>query len=221
MDNTRTAENEVNFDRPEADEYTPETSLDQYLNVNVVLWRGGDILKGKVVSRVRGPDGNPVGIKSSNPILDTREYIVEFPDGTEEAYTANVIAECLYSQVDDEGREFVFMEAIIDHKKDGSAVSKDDMHVRSYNGTNRKRMTTQGWKLLVCWKDGSTTWEPLRNLKESNPVEVAEYAVANKLAEEPAFAWWIKDILRRRDRIILKVKSRFKVKIINTVSRYH
>jgi hypothetical protein len=52
---------------------------------------------------------------------------------------------------------------------------------------------------LVSWKDGSTDWIPLKDLKEANPIEVAEYAVANKIAEEPA--------LRRRDRAIKKVKS--------------
>jgi hypothetical protein len=31
----------------------------------------------------------------------------------------------------------------------------------------------------------------LKDLKESNPVEVAEYAVANKIDDEPAFAWWV------------------------------
>ena len=36
---------------------------------------------------------------------------------------------------------------------------------------------------------------------------MAEYAVANKIAEEPAFAWWVRDALRRRDRIIKKFKS--------------
>jgi hypothetical protein len=38
---------------------------------------------------------------------------------------------------------------------------------------------TKGWYLKVRWKEGSTTWEMLRDLKESNPVEVAEYAVTN------------------------------------------
>jgi len=46
-------------------------------------------------------------------------------------------------------------------------------------------------------------------LKESNPVKVAEYAAANKLVEEPAFAWWAKDVLYKRDRIIKKVKLRY------------
>jgi hypothetical protein len=37
------------------------------------------------------------------------------------------------------------------------------------------------------WRDGTTSWE--RNLKESNPVEVADYAVANGINQEAAFAW--------------------------------
>ena len=45
-------------------------------------------------------------------------------------------------------------------------------------------------------------------MKESFPVQTAEYAVANKLVEEPAFAWWIKDILKKQDQILSKVKTR-------------
>ena len=40
-------------------------------------------------------------------------------------------------------------------------------------------------------------------------MELAEYAVANKLVEEPAFVWWVRPVLRRRDRILKKVKSRY------------
>ena len=40
-------------------------------------------------------------------------------------------------------------------------------------------------------------------------MEVVEYAVANKVAEEPAFAWWVRKALRKRDRIIKKVKARY------------
>jgi hypothetical protein len=38
---------------------------------------------------------------------------------------------------------------------------------------------------------------------------VAEYALVNKIVEEPAFAWWVKYVLRKRDCIIRKVKSRY------------
>jgi hypothetical protein len=78
------------------------------------------------------------------------------------------------------------------------------------NGSNRhKRITTKGWKLCVEWKDGPTTWERLADLKESYPIEVAEYAVARDLTEEPAFAWWVTSVLRKRNRIIAAVKRTY------------
>jgi hypothetical protein len=46
-------------------------------------------------------------------------------------------------------------------------------------------------------------------MKESFPVQTAEYAVASKIAEQPAFAWWVRDVLSRRDRIFEKVKFRY------------
>ena len=72
-----------------------------------------------------------------------------------------------------------------------------------------KRKTTKGWSLFVNWKDGSTSWETLKEMKESYPVEVAEYAVNNKIATEPAFHWWVNHVLKRKDRIISKIKSRY------------
>ena len=46
-------------------------------------------------------------------------------------------------------------------------------------------------------------------MKQSYPVETAEYAVNNKIGEEPAFAWWVREALRRRDRVIGKAKTRY------------
>ena len=46
-------------------------------------------------------------------------------------------------------------------------------------------------------------------MKASCPLKVAEYAVANNIEDEPALAWWSKDVLRKRNRIISKVKSRY------------
>jgi hypothetical protein len=34
-------------------------------------------------------------------------------------------------------------------------------------------------------------------MKESYQVQVAEYAVANKIVEQPAFAWWVPYVLRK------------------------
>jgi hypothetical protein len=38
---------------------------------------------------------------------------------------------------------------------------------------------------------------------------VAEYAIANKIVEQPAFAWRAKQTLKKRDRHIKKAKSRY------------
>ena len=58
------------------------------------------------------------------------------------------------------------------------------------HGRARPRITTQSWKLLVEWKNGLTSWVSLKNeIKESFSIETAEYAVANKTSEEPAFIW--------------------------------
>jgi hypothetical protein len=58
-------------------------------------------------------------------------------------------------------------------------------------------------------KDGTTDCLPRKDLKESYPGQVAEYAVTNKIAEQQAFAWWVPYILRKRERIIQKVESRY------------
>jgi hypothetical protein len=52
----------------------------------------------------------------------------------------------------------------------------------------------------------------LADLKESYPVQVAEDAVNNKIVSEPAFTWWVPHVLKKRDRIIQKVKSRLRTR---------
>ena len=44
-------------------------------------------------------DGNPTGTESTNPLVDTRAYVIEFIDGTTETLTAIIIAENLIAQV--------------------------------------------------------------------------------------------------------------------------
>ena len=63
--------------------------------------------------------------------------------------------------------------------------------------------------MLVQWKDGSTTWVSLKDMKESYPVQVAEYCVQYRISAEPAFAWWVPYVLKKRNRIIAKVKCKY------------
>ncbi len=63
-----------------------------------------------------------------------------------------------------------------------------DKYFVTETGTKRMRQTTVGWKFLVEWDNGSRQWIEMKILKESNLVQVAEYAMACNIGEEPAFA---------------------------------
>ena len=192
----------------EADDYTPE-AMDEYLTAEITLPLGGEQVLAKVTGRKKDEDGKPLGKRNQNPMLDSRMYDVEFPDGSTDSFTANIIAENLYAQIDQEGRSYSILKEIMGHRKSEHAVSKDDGTITTKTGQSRKRQTTIGWELEVLWSDTSTSWIPLKDLKDSNPIETAKYAVANKIEEEPAFVWWVRTFLRQRDRIIKKVKSRY------------
>ena len=73
----------------------------------------------------------------------------------------------------------------------------NDAYVPSRSGHISQRHTTKGWEMNVLWKDGSSDWVSLQDMKESFPIQTAEYTVMNKLVEEPTFAWWIKDVLKK------------------------
>jgi hypothetical protein len=145
--------------------------------------------------------GIQLGGAHTKPLLDTHEYKVEYQDGATDTNTANIIAESMYSQVNEDGNSYSLLSDILVNHKSVFEVTN--------NGRQRNRRMTQGWKLLITWKDRSTSWVSLKDLKEPFPVQVAEYAMVNKIVEEqPALAWWAKHVSRKRDRIIKKVKSR-------------
>jgi Reverse transcriptase (RNA-dependent DNA polymerase) len=193
---------------PDADDEGDADTHDQYVGAEVSLPIGDKVMSGKVRGRKRMADGSLIGRSHLNPILDTRTYEVEFPDGQMAELSANVIAQNMYAMCDIEGNQYLLLEGIVDHRKDESAVDRRDMYIQ--RGSNRQmRKTTKGWKLCVEWKDGSTSWERLADLKESNPVEVADYATAKGIDAEPAFAWWVPYTHKRRNRIIAAVTSRY------------
>ncbi len=85
-----------------------------------------------------------------------------------------------------------------------------DKYITTKSGTQRLCQTAVGWKFLVQWANSLCQWIDLKLLKESNPVQVAEYATARNIAEEPAFAWWVPYVLRKWDVIVSAVNSRVK-----------
>jgi hypothetical protein len=123
-----------------------------------------------------------------------------------------MIAENLFAQVDPEGHRHVMFAEIIDHRTNGQELKEEVGFVLTSMGTRRQRETTVGWEILIQWKDGSTTWVPLKDAKEAYPVQLAEYSVATRISNEPAFAWWVPFTLKKRNRIIAKVKSKYWVR---------
>jgi hypothetical protein len=193
-------------DVPDADD-VDDGLMDKYLNAELIFDVGtGHERRGRVVKRAKGTSGEPIGRAHANPLFDTREYVVEFTDGSSENYFANVIAECMYAQIDSEGNQYQLLSEITDHRSDHSAIQIADGFTTSRNGNRVPKATTRGWSLLVSWKDGSSDWMPLKDLKDSYPIQIAEYAMANKIANEPAFNWWVHTVLRKRNRIVAKVK---------------
>ena len=120
-----------------------------------------------------------------------------------------MIAESMVAECDPEGRRYQIFSEISDHRKNDTAlcVAEGSYITRAGNPISKK--ITRGWHILIEWRDGSMDWHRLVDIKEAYPVQLAEYAVANGMDHEPAFNWWVKKSLKRKDRIIGKVKSRY------------
>jgi hypothetical protein len=133
-------------------------------------------------------------------------YEVCFPDGRTEVLAANVIAEAAYAQCDADGNQCILLDAIMDYCNDPSmAMSRNDQ-VTIIDGKKIIACSTKGWELCCKWKDGSSSWQKLADLKESHPFQVAEFMFATQIANEPAFNWWVKWVLKKRDQIISLAK---------------
>ena len=192
------------------DDFTPDV-YDSYLNMELAIPQGDSLEPrlARVTKRLKDANGLPIGLANENPILDTRMYEVEYLDGERASLAANNIAENLFAQIDNEGNHQVVMDEIIGHRSNEHAVKQQDAFITTNTGTKRRKETTKGWELLVRWKDGGTDWIALKDIKESYPVQVAEYAVSSRISEEPAFAWWSSSVLKKRNRIIAKTKSKY------------
>ena len=195
----------------EASKFTPD-SIDPLIDKRIAMPRGIDetMEYATVSKRLKDADGNPVGLRNDDPTLDNRLYEVLWSDGTTEPLFANTIANNLYDissgQTNDNLELF---REIIDHRTTDSLLTGDNAYVILPNGTKRIKPTTQGWQMCILWQDGSTDWAEMKDVKEGYPNQLVEYAIKNKLDKEPAFAWWIRHVVRQNKRNISKVKSKY------------
>ena len=132
---------------PDDDEHD---DLDNYIHTQLLLDVGNEKLQGRVTQRVKAPDGSIKGKLHKNPMFDNRAYLVEFSDGSVSEYTANIIAENKYSQVDQEGRSFAILSEICGHKHDRTAIPKGEGFHTSHYG-NRSPKKRQGDGSFKCY----------------------------------------------------------------------
>ena len=155
-----------------------------------------------------------------HPILDSKIYELEFPDVRVEEYSVNVIIDNMLDQVGNNDWDASMFDKVISVRKGRDAINKGPGAYVKVNGIRRPIITTKGWSIQIKWKDGSVSWLPLSLVKSSNPVDLAEYIESNNLSSEPAFNWWVKQTLAKRNRIISefkaknnKIKIKFGVKV--------
>jgi hypothetical protein len=113
----------------EADDSYIDT-LDSFIGLQVVVkdQLNDQPVLAKIKRRKRDHSGNPIGEQNPNPILDSRIYELEYPDGRIEEFSVNTIVENMVQQVDDQGFDTGILNEIIDFRRDPLvAVSISDI----------------------------------------------------------------------------------------------
>jgi len=110
--------------------------------------------------------------------------------------------------VDEEGRRYLLLDEIVDHRCDPNlAVAESDSYLSNNTVQKSRIRATEGWELLITWKDGSTDWVPLKELKQRYPVEISEYSIQKNISHHPTFIWWVNHVVQKKKIIISKIKS--------------
>ena len=112
----------------------------------------------------------------------------------------------MYAQCNLEGNEYLLLDVLVDYHRDNKAISLPDQQT-TVQGRPVIHKTTAGWQIFCQWQDSSTSWEKLSELKDSHPVQRAEFANAQGIDHKSAFNWSVKHVLKKRDRIITSIRN--------------
>ena len=97
-------------------------------------------------------------------------YEVEYEDGHKLSMAAYAIVSNLFAKVDQDEQRFVLFNEIIDWRTDGSQIKLEDAFIYISNRNKRRRETTKGWKVCIQWKDGISTCNQVKDVKDSCPI---------------------------------------------------
>ena len=88
----------------------------------------------KVVGRTKDENGNIIATYDHDPMLNSMVYDVEFPDGEIKEYSANIIAQNMYTQFDANGHHHTLLDSIVNYQKFNNAVDKADQYLTTKTG---------------------------------------------------------------------------------------
>eukprot|EP00804_Cyclotella_cryptica_P019581 CCRYP_014330-RA/>CCRYP_014330-RA protein AED:0.31 eAED:0.31 QI:0/0/0/1/0/0/3/0/417 len=138
----------------------------------------------------RDPDGSLVGTAHANPALDTFVYMRSGSPmgGLKSWQLMSSLRRSMPSVMPTAINMSCWALSWITARIHPWRSPNDQVSV--VDGKKIVKRSTRGWELCCEWKDGSTSWQKLSDLKESHPLQVAEFAFAAQIADEPAFNWW-------------------------------
>ncbi len=177
-----------------------KASGDYLVNSEVLLPLGDRHELARVLHRKHDSNGMLVGTAHKQPAMGTCVYDVRFPDGGTKELATNTITEALYAQCNPDGNQYIMLNATVDFRKNPDVAISQNDQVKIVNGKKVVSCSTCGWELCCKWKDGSTSWQKLSDLKQSHLAQLAEFVLAAGIADEPTFNWWVTWILKKRDR---------------------
>ena len=148
----------------------------------------------------------PLGGQITTPYLKQGDIVLFFDDGEVSELTAHVTKYSMYAACNDSGNEYLIMDSIVDYWKSDKDILVSSQKV-VHTGQSFMRKSTVIWYLCVQWRDGSTSWQALKYLKESHPVETSDYVVAKEIYHKSAFNFWVKSVMKKRLSIIYIVKK--------------
>ena len=89
------------------------------------------MIRARIIGRKRDSNGNPIGNYNHNPVLNSRIYLAEFPDGHIQELSANSVIEAIYNQIDTDGFDQQVFHDIIEHRYDSSVLIEIELkHVQ-------------------------------------------------------------------------------------------
>ena len=103
----------------------------------------------------RNADGNYVGRRHTNPVLDSRIYTICFPDGDKLEIAYNILAEQLYLQIDKKGDNISYSKLLLITGKIAKQLIKKTNIVKRMDVIQRRRRRSAG-----NWKSNGKTVQP-------------------------------------------------------------